>query len=82
MHAENEFNGDQQERERVEDRPQEDRVVDEMDIARRMARQPGAEGPRPSWQWDGNRTEPTFEPSINCSGCWHGYIRAGVCIDA
>lgn len=35
----------------------------------------------PTWNWDGNRTTPTFEPSINCEGCWHGYIRAGRCVD-
>jgi uncharacterized protein DUF6527 len=37
--------------------------------------------PRPSWIWDGNREAPTFQPSINCKGCWHGYIRAGRCVD-
>lgn len=33
------------------------------------------------WAWDGNRENPTFSPSINCSGCWHGYIRNGRCVD-
>lgn len=33
------------------------------------------------WSWDGNREAPTFSPSINCKGCWHGYIRAGRCVD-
>lgn len=33
------------------------------------------------WDWDGNREQPTFNPSINCGGCWHGYIRAGRCVD-
>jgi len=33
------------------------------------------------WDWDGNREAPTFTPSINCKGCWHGYIRAGRCVD-
>lgn len=32
------------------------------------------------WTWDGNREAPTFSPSINCSGCWHGYIRNGRCV--
>ena len=33
------------------------------------------------WDWDGNRETPTFTPSINCGSCWHGYIRAGRCVD-
>lgn len=33
------------------------------------------------WDWDGNREQPTFSPSINCGGCWHGYIRKGRCVD-
>lgn len=33
------------------------------------------------WAWDGNRDAPTFTPSIDCKGCWHGYIRAGRCVD-
>ena len=39
---------------------------------------------RPQWDWDGNRTHPTFSPSINCAAhCgWHGYIRAGRCVGA
>lgn len=35
----------------------------------------------PTWVWDGNRESPTFSPSIDCKGCWHGYIRAGRCVD-
>ena len=34
------------------------------------------------WDWDGNRDAPTFTPSINCPGCWHGYIRQGRCVNA
>jgi hypothetical protein len=34
------------------------------------------------WDWDGNRERPTFSPSINCGGCWHGYIRNGRCVSA
>jgi hypothetical protein len=41
----------------------------------------GASGDRPSWEWDGNRERPTFTPSVDCKGCWHGYIRAGRCVD-
>ena len=33
------------------------------------------------WNWDGNRDSPTFTPSINCVGCWHGYIRNGRTVD-
>lgn len=32
------------------------------------------------WDWDGNRDRPTFSPSINCGGCWHGYIVKGRCV--
>jgi Family of unknown function (DUF6527) len=32
------------------------------------------------WNWDGNRVAPTFTPSINCVGCWHGFIRNGRCV--
>ena len=32
------------------------------------------------WDWDGNREAPTFSPSIQCRGCWHGYIEAGRCV--
>lgn len=33
-------------------------------------------------QWDlsGPETAPTFAPSVNCKGCWHGYIRNGRCV--
>ncbi len=36
---------------------------------------------RAQWDWDGDRERPTFAPSINCTGCWHGYIRGGRCVD-
>jgi hypothetical protein len=39
------------------------------------------DGGVPQWEWDGNRESPTFAPSVNCIGCWHGYIRAGRCVD-
>lgn len=39
-----------------------------------------------TWQWDGNREQPTLQPSINCNGgagCgWHGWMRQGVLSDA
>jgi hypothetical protein len=40
-------------------------------------------GGRAQWDWDGDRDAPTFRPSINCaSHCgWHGYIRAGRCVE-
>jgi hypothetical protein len=31
-----------------------------------------------SWAWDGNIDKPTLSPSINCQGCWHGFVEAGV----
>jgi Family of unknown function (DUF6527) len=34
------------------------------------------------WNWDGNRASPTFTPSVNCTGCWHGFIRSGRCVSA
>lgn len=39
----------------------------------------GRNGGIAQWDWDGDREKPTFKPSINCKGCWHGYIRAGRC---
>lgn len=33
------------------------------------------------WDWDGNREAPTFTPSVNCVGCWHGFIEKGRCVD-
>ena len=36
---------------------------------------------RPSWDWDGNRERPTFSPSINHESCWHGFLRAGRCVN-
>lgn len=48
-------------------------------IAGRTAAKGGLGGVA-QWIWDGNREAPTFSPSINCKGCWHGYIRAGRCV--
>src|SRR5580658_7077059 len=33
------------------------------------------------WRWNGDRERPTFSPSINCIGCWHGFIENGRCVD-
>ncbi len=29
------------------------------------------------WDWDGNEGKPTLSPSINATGSWHGFVRAG-----
>ncbi len=42
----------------------------------------GKNGGHAMWDFDGDASAPTFRPSINCKGCWHGYIRAGRCVDA
>lgn len=41
----------------------------------------GKNGGVAQWGWDGDRDRPTFTPSINCGGCWHGYIENGRCVD-
>ena len=40
----------------------------------------GKNGGVAQWAWDGNRERPTFTPSVNCGGCWHGSIRSGRCV--
>jgi hypothetical protein len=40
----------------------------------------GKNGGIAQWDWDGNRAQPTFRPSVNCGGCWHGYIENGRCV--
>lgn len=35
-----------------------------------------AEGP--SWEWDGNLSQPTLSPSVHRVGHWHGWLRNGV----
>lgn len=37
-------------------------------------------GSRPSWIWNGDRAAPTFSPSVNHKGCWHGYVEKGRCV--
>ena len=37
----------------------------------------GQKGGVAQWDWDGDRERPTFRPSINCGGGWHGYIEKG-----
>jgi hypothetical protein len=34
------------------------------------------------WGWDGNEDLPTLVPSIHAIGHWHGFVRAGVLIEA
>jgi hypothetical protein len=41
----------------------------------------GRNGGIAQWHWDGNRDKPTFTPSVDCGGCWHGYIRNGRTVD-
>lgn len=36
---------------------------------------------RHTWAWNGDRRNPTFSPSIDCRGCWHGYIENGRTVD-
>ncbi len=40
----------------------------------------GQNGGIAMWNFDGNAAAPTFSPSINCGGCWHGHIRNGRCV--
>lgn len=37
-------------------------------------------GGRAQWDFDGNAQAPTFAPSVDCKGCWHGYIENGRCV--
>jgi hypothetical protein len=46
-----------------------------------LIRGKGNDVPEKTWEWSGGRESPTFVPSINCQGCWHGYIRDGRCVD-
>lgn len=41
----------------------------------------GQNGGIAMWDFDGNETAPTFTPSVNCKGCWHGHITNGRCVD-
>lgn len=41
----------------------------------------GKNGGVPMWDFDGNILAPTFTPSIDCKGCWHGYIEKGRCVN-
>lgn len=34
-------------------------------------------GDRPSWRWNGSRTEPTLDPPVHHVGHWHGWLRDG-----
>lgn len=46
-----------------------------------LAHDPQGKKGYPQWSWDGNKEQPTFSPSINCHGCWHGFIVKGKCQD-
>lgn len=47
-----------------------------------MKRDPqGQNGGIAQWDWNGDHANPTFSPSVNCGGCWHGYIRNGRAVD-
>jgi len=37
-------------------------------------------GGKAHWIWNKDRDRPTFSPSIDCGGCWHGYIENGRCV--
>tara|TARA_R110000744_G_scaffold78295_16_gene154378 strand:+ start:1186 stop:1479 length:294 start_codon:yes stop_codon:yes gene_type:complete len=34
-------------------------------------------GDRPSWIWNGSKSAPTLNPSVNHEGHWHGWLRDG-----
>ena len=40
----------------------------------------GQNGGTAQWRWNSSLEKPTFNPSINCKGCWHGHIRDGRCV--
>lgn len=40
----------------------------------------GKNGGVAQWDWNGNRENPTFTPSVNCGSCWHGFIENGRCV--
>lgn len=42
----------------------------------------GLKPEKATWIWNGNREKPTFQPSINCMKCSHGFIENGVWRDA
>ena len=42
----------------------------------------GKNGGIAQWEWNGDRSSPTFTPSINCTACWHGYVKNGRCVSA
>jgi len=48
----------------------------------RGAPRPPEEADRPSWEWDGNREAPTLSPSVLHRDHWHGYLRAGMWVQA
>mgnify|MGYP007031245924 CR=1 FL=1 len=64
--------------------PMHDRRCGELLIAGRnprLRRDPqGANGGHAMWDMSGTADKPTFSPSIDCKGCWHGFIENGRCV--
>lgn len=42
-----------------------------------IALRPVVDGSVQSWEFDGNMDAPTLRPSINHTGCWHGWLTSG-----
>lgn len=40
----------------------------------------GQNGGSAHWTFNGDRDKPTFSPSVDHKGCWHGYIENGRCV--
>lgn len=53
-----------------------DRILNFLPVVR------GPNTPGRSWGWDGNEDAPTLTPSIHAIGHWHGWIRAGMLVEA
>ena len=34
------------------------------------------------WSWDDNEDQPTLSPSLHWIGVWHGWVRAGMLVEA
>ena len=43
-----------------------------------LGRNAGYQIERRNWLLTGTPDAPTITPSINCEGCWHGYVESGV----
>lgn len=63
--------------------PVRDRRCEHLIISGRtdLKREPQSQnGGIAQWDWDGNVEAPTFQPSVNCGRCWHGFIERGRCV--